>query len=71
MAEPFLYTVKLAAQALSLSVRSIHYLLDGGHVATVTVGKRRMIPAAEIKRIAAFGLALDYTKKAEEQTASE
>lgn len=56
MPEPILYSRKLAAAALSISLRSLTYLLTAQKIATVRVGKKNLIPAAELKRFARKGL---------------
>ena len=55
MSEPILYSRKLAAVALSISLRSLTYLLTAGKIATVRLGKKNLIPAAELKRFAKRG----------------
>lgn len=53
--QPLLYSRKLAAQALSLSVRSIDYLLAAGKIQTVRVGSKVLIPAKELQKFARTG----------------
>ena len=55
MPEPILYSRKLAAAALSISLRSLTYLLTDKKIATVRVGKKNLIPAAALKRFAKRG----------------
>ena len=57
--EPLLYSRKLAAAALCLSVRAIDNLLSRGVFKTVQVGTRRLIPASELKKFARSGFAGD------------
>ena len=54
--EPLLYSRKLAASALSLSVRSIDYLIAQGRLKTVRVGAKNLIPRTEIFNLAKRGL---------------
>jgi hypothetical protein len=54
--EPHLFSRKLAAQALSLSIRSIDYLVSDGHLKTVGIGSKRMIPRDQIIKFARNGL---------------
>ncbi|RRA49005.1 helix-turn-helix domain-containing protein [Acidipila sp. EB88] len=60
--EPHLYTKKLAAAALSVSVRAIDNLLTGNHISYVKVGQRRLIPRSEIVRVAQYGVAANFNK---------
>jgi excisionase family DNA binding protein len=55
MLEPFLYSSKLAAQALSISPRAIGYLTTKGELRTVSIGGRRLIPRSELERLAKRG----------------
>ncbi|MDR3725275.1 MAG: hypothetical protein P4K83_12430 [Terracidiphilus sp.] len=57
MEKPLLYSRKRAALALSLSIRAVDYLLKNGKFKTVRIGKKNLIPAAELERLAASGLA--------------
>jgi hypothetical protein len=50
--EKLLYSRKDAAFALSLSMRSIDYLIAGKHLLTRRIGNRILIPADEIRRFA-------------------
>ena len=54
--EPLLYSRKLAGAALSLSVRSIDYLIQNGRLKTVRVGAKVLIPRSEIFALAKRGL---------------
>ena len=54
--DPILYSRKLAAQALSLSLRSVDYLVHDGRLKTVRVGVKTMIPRDEIMTFAKHGL---------------
>jgi hypothetical protein len=56
MSEPILYSRKLAASALSISIRSLTYLLAAQKIATVRVGRKNLISAGELKRFARKGL---------------
>ena len=51
-----LYSRKEAAFALSLSVRSLDYLMESGAIATRKIGSRVLVPVEEINRIAAKGV---------------
>lgn len=50
---PLVLTVKAAAAQLSVSERTMRTLLASGEVASVLVGGRRMVPSAELERVAA------------------
>ena len=50
--EKLLYSRKDAAFALSLSMRSIDYLIAGKQLLTRRIGNRILIPADEIRRFA-------------------
>ena len=51
--EKLLYDRKGAAQALSISVRSVDYFLSRRAFRTRRIGKKVLIPASELKRFAA------------------
>lgn len=51
--EKLLYDRKSAAHALSISVRSLDYLLSQRALRTRKLGKKVLIPAGELKRFAA------------------
>ena len=51
--EKLLYDRKSAAHALSISVRSVDYLLSRRTFRTRRIGKKVLIPASELKRFAA------------------
>ena len=51
--EKLLYDRKSAAHALSISVRSVDYLLSRRAFRTRRIGKKVLIPASELKRFAA------------------
>ena len=51
--EKLLYDRKSAAHALSISVRSLDYLLSQRAFRTRRIGKKVLIPASELKRFAA------------------
>jgi hypothetical protein len=51
--EKLLYDRKSAAYALSISVRSVDYLLSQRAFRTRKIGKKVLIPASELKRFAA------------------
>jgi excisionase family DNA binding protein len=50
--EKLLFSRRDAAVALSLSVRSIDYLISNGELSTRRVGRKILIPAVEIRRFA-------------------
>jgi excisionase family DNA binding protein len=54
--DPILYSRRLAASALSLSVSSIDYLIKNGRLKTVRVGAKKLIPRSEIFALAKRGL---------------
>ena len=45
------YTLKEAAQVSSLSVRSLRYLMATGKVGYVRIGRRVLIPHADLERL--------------------
>jgi excisionase family DNA binding protein len=45
------YSIAEAAQALSLSVRSLRYLMRSGKLGFARVGRRVVIPASELERL--------------------
>ena len=56
MPEPILYSKKLAAQVLSVSPRSIDYLIENGRLTPVSIGARKLIHRSELERFAKTGL---------------
>ena len=50
--ERLLFSRRDAAVALSLSVRSIDYLISNGELSTRRIGRKILIPAVEIRRFA-------------------
>jgi excisionase family DNA binding protein len=62
---PLLYSRKLAAQALSLSVRAVDYLIHDSKLKTVRVGSKNLIPQAELVKFAKTGHAAPITGTAE------
>jgi hypothetical protein len=50
--EKLLYSRKGAAEALSLSVRSVDYLITSGRLACKRVGGKILIPAGAVRRFA-------------------
>lgn len=51
--EKLLYDRRSAAEALSLSVRSLDYLISRKEIRTRRVGKKVLIHASELRRFAA------------------
>jgi excisionase family DNA binding protein len=47
-----------AAEFLGVSIFTLRRLIDGGAIRSVKVGARRLVPVAEIERVAAQGAAL-------------
>ena len=45
------YSLDEAAQSLGLSRRTLYGLMDRGQLTTVKLGKRRLVPAAELERL--------------------
>ena len=60
-AEPLLYSRRLAAEALSISIRSLSYLIANNELRTVAIASKNMIPAAELKKFAKRGLKTSVT----------
>jgi excisionase family DNA binding protein len=52
MAEKLLYSIPEAAKALSLGRSSIYRLINDGALAVVRLGRRTLIRAASIRRLA-------------------
>jgi excisionase family DNA binding protein len=50
--EKLLYSRKDAAQALSISIRSVDYLIERGELPTKRIGKKVLIPAVDLRRFA-------------------
>jgi excisionase family DNA binding protein len=50
--EILLYSRKAAAIALSVSLRSIDYLIEDGRLPTRRLGKEVMIPGADLRKFA-------------------
>jgi excisionase family DNA binding protein len=50
--EKLLYSRRDAASALSISVRSLDYLIERGLLQTRRLGKKVLIPAADLRRFA-------------------
>ena len=50
--EKLLYSREDAAAALSISIRSVDYLIAEGKVTTRRIGRKILIPAGDIKRFA-------------------
>jgi len=50
--EKLLYSRRDAAEALSLSIRSVDYLITAGRLATRRVGGKILIPASAVRRFA-------------------
>jgi excisionase family DNA binding protein len=54
---PRVYSIKLAAKALSLSERTLFRLIADGKIRTILLGERRRgIPATELDRIEQSGI---------------
>jgi excisionase family DNA binding protein len=49
------WSIQDAATYLTISMRHLHRLLDAGRVRSVRIGRRVLIPDAEIKRLAEHG----------------
>ena len=50
--EKLLYSREDAAAALSISIRSVDYLIAEGKMTTRRIGRKILIPAGDIKRFA-------------------
>jgi hypothetical protein len=50
--EPLLYDRRRAAAALSISIRSLDYLIASGSVRVRHIGSRVLVPAIELRRLA-------------------
>lgn len=51
------YSLDEAAQSLGLSRRTLYELMGAGTLHTVKLGKRRLVPAQELARLVAPGVA--------------
>ena len=49
------YSKKEAAEASSLSVRTLDYLIECGHLRAVKIGRRVVIPSRELQRLVEGG----------------
>ena len=49
------WSIQDAAEFLHVSKRHIHRLLDAGKVRSLRLGRRRLIPDAEVQRLAREG----------------
>ena len=49
------WSIQEAAAYLAISTRHLHRLLDAGRVRSVRIGRRVLIPDAELKRLAEHG----------------
>jgi excisionase family DNA binding protein len=49
------WSITEAATFLGISPRHLHRLLDAGKLKSVRLGRRRLIPAAEVERLAQKG----------------
>jgi len=50
--EKLLYSRRNAAEALSLSIRSVDYLITTGRLSTRRIGSKILIPASAVRRFA-------------------
>ena len=50
--EPLLYTRQAAAAMLSISVRSLDYMVGSKLIVVRRIGSRVLVPATELRRIA-------------------
>ncbi len=50
---PDLLSVRAAADHLAISESSVRRLIAAGMLATVRIGRRRLVPLAELRRLAA------------------
>ena len=50
--EPLLYTRQAAAQMLSISVRSLDYMIANKAITPRRIGSRILIPTTELRRVA-------------------
>lgn len=52
-----------AAEVLGVSVFSLRRLIDAGEMKSVTIGARRLVPVAEIERVATQGAGTPRSRK--------
>ncbi len=53
--EPLLYDRKTTARLLSVSVRSVDYMVQSGRLGHRRIGTRVLIPASQVRRMAETG----------------
>lgn len=56
MPSPLAYSVNEATQALPVSRSTLFAMIAAGKIRTVTIGRRRLIPASELARLADEGV---------------
>jgi hypothetical protein len=59
-----LYSRKDVASALSLSARSVDYLIESGKLASRKIGARVLVPVEEVERVARQGVSGSVMKAA-------
>jgi excisionase family DNA binding protein len=64
--EPLLSPKREAARALAISVRTLETLIALGELKSIRVGRRRLIPTAELQRFARRDHQTDATKAKEQ-----
>lgn len=53
--EPLLYDRKTVAKLLSISVRSVDYMIQAGKLLHRRIGSRVLVPASQVRRMAETG----------------
>ena len=59
--EPLLYTRKITANLLSISLRSVDYMIQSGKLGHRKIGTRVLVPASQGRRMAETGRPYDVT----------
>jgi excisionase family DNA binding protein len=63
-----LRSIRFSAEALGVSPYTIRRLVAAGQIQAVNIGARRLIPEAEIERVAAHGVLRSKLKRSERTT---
>jgi|GraSoiStandDraft_41_1057321.scaffolds.fasta_scaffold101688_5 excisionase family DNA binding protein len=65
-----LRSIRFSAEALGVSPFTIRRLIAAGQIQAVNIGARRLIPEAEIERVAAHGVGRSKPKSSKKTTVS-
>lgn len=53
--EPLLYDRKTTARLLSVSIRTVDYMLEAGKLTAKRIGSRVLIPSVQVRKLAETG----------------